>query len=189
MRKTNGNVWNSLEITKLLFSLFTPIIILLIGMLINQNLRNIEEDRSKKSAVIDQRTVLWRELAGPLNDIYAFNLYVGSWQSITPRDLIKIKRDADKVVYSYRPFFSDSFFSAYNSYMNEAFDIERGWKLNAGIRALKDHRSVTTKADEDLIGEDNRDKVHNAYYVLLGIVAEELDLEIDDSPPIPDQLK
>ncbi len=184
----NHNSWNSLEIAKLLMSLATPVLVVLVGFWINLGLQDFNARVAQETAVVEQRTELWGRMAEPLNDIYAYNVYVGSWQSITPEQLLKHKRTLDKIAYSYRPFFSDDFFDAYIGYINEAFEIGRGWKMDAGIRALKNNRPTDAKRTDLILGVDNRERVHEKYYNLLDIVADELKLKIKRPKPVIRQL-
>ena len=198
--------WNSLEVTKLIVSSITPIVVLLVGVWINetvqkqadtQNARNAELQRQwdlykqqldqhsvKEKALIEKRVILWNKIAERLNDIYTYNVYVGDWQKITPEQLLEHKRETDKIIYSYRPFFSESFFRSYRAYMDSAYKTYRGWNKDAGIRAKKIHRDPSSPGTELIIDEDNRAQVHQTYYDLLGIVAKELDLELTPPPPI-----
>jgi hypothetical protein len=200
------NPWNSLEVAKLIASTITPVVVLLVGIWINgaiqkqaeeQEIRNSELQRQwdlykqqlnqhsvKEKALIENRVALWNKVAGNLNDIYAFNMYVGKWQEITPEQLLIHKRDTDKIVYSYRPFFSEDFVKAYLAYMKAAYKTYRGWNVDAGIRAKKDHRDSNSPGAQLIIDEDNRKEVHQTYYDLLGVVAKELDLKL-----IPPKLK
>ncbi len=124
-------LWNSLEVAKIITSFLTPLLIVLVGFWINMELQDLSKRTAQENSVIDQRTYLWKRIAEPLNDIYAYNVYVGSWKSITPENLISHKRELDKIIYSNRPFFSNEFVDAYNKYINEAFETNRSWGLDA----------------------------------------------------------
>ena len=85
--------------------------------------RGLSQER--QAQVIRQRAALWEKMAGPLNDIYSYYLFVGQWKDLSERDIVGTKRLLDKLVYANRPFFSDEFVSSYQSHMDAVCPIPR----------------------------------------------------------------
>lgn len=178
--KKQTEVWNSLEVTKLLMSLITPVLVVGFGLWVNTKLEELKTETEQWKAVVAQRVEYWKEMALPLNDIYVYIQYVGNWQEITPQEILSHKRKLDRIVYSNRPFFSEGFFSAYRAYIEAAFRENRGWKEPAGIKSTKQHRDKTHPGHDTLLEDcDNRLAVHASYFALLDIVADDLALEIE----------
>lgn len=73
--------WNSLELAKLAASLLTPVLVLVLGIVINNSIRSGE----RASAL---RSEIYKSIGGDLNDIYAYLALVGRWKEMTPRDVI-----------------------------------------------------------------------------------------------------
>ena len=185
--------WNSLEIARLVVGALTPIMIFLLGLQVSEAARQQSLDeaksaqlRSEQSAqfakLVDKRVALWDKMAVPLNDIYAYMLQVGHWKELTEQDIVARKRLADAVVYANRPFFSDPFIDSYNEYMESVFATYGEVGQDARLRTNVELQLGGNEAR--FTGEDNRADIHDAYYNLLSVVANELNLEIA-RPPVP----
>ena len=185
--------WNSLEIAKLVVGVLTPIMIALLGWMLTVEGR-VQAENSAATArmqaieaaaydkVVEKRAQLWDRMAVPLNDIYAYMLQVGHWKDLTDRDIVARKRQTDAVVYANRPYFSDQFFTAYNEYMDSVFATYGEVGKDARLRTNIEFQITGDEAR--FTGEDNRAAVHEAYYDLLEIVADELNLKIQ-RPKLP----
>ena len=111
-------------------------------------------------------------------------MYVGTWKELKAADIVAKKRLTDRIVYSFRPFFSDEFFSSYQDYMKALFRTHRDWGKDAGLRTTRDHRSHESDYSL-LIEEDNSDAVHEKYFALLGVAAKEMNLKIEEPKSRP----
>jgi len=120
--------WNSLELAKLAVSLLTPVLVLVLGIVINNSIRSGERATALRSEI-------YKSIGGDLNDIYAYLALVGRWKEMTPRDVIAKKRAVDKAMYTYRPFFSAELFQTYETFMREAFAPFGGAGQDARIRS------------------------------------------------------
>ncbi|MCP5005894.1 MAG: hypothetical protein GY941_18445 [Planctomycetes bacterium] len=118
-------------------------------------------------------------------------MYVGTWQDITAPDIVALKRKTDRIIYSFRPFFSYEFFESYQRYMKALFRTNRGWGKDAGLKTKHDHRSG--EPDPSLFMEvDNSDEVHKTFFALLDVAARELNLKniiLPERPPKPPEEK
>ena len=193
--------WTSLEITKLLVdviktlaTLSVTVAIFWFGQQYTQT-ATAESARSQKlAALTKQRVVIWADVAGHLNDIYCYFTFVGQWKELRPRDMIARKRSLEKTMYSYRPFFSDVFFSKYRAFVDAAFKQYRGWGKDAQLRTAP-VRPLDASAGRDYFtGEDNSGDIHTAYFELLREAGKELDVDIGATPsqpqkPSPEELK
>ena len=108
------SLWNSLEKAKLLVSILTPLLLLVLGVIINNSVKTAERSTSLRSEI-------YKAVGGDLNDIYSYVAFVGIWKDLIPTDVILRKRNVDKAMYTYKPFFSKELFSTYERFMNEAF--------------------------------------------------------------------
>lgn len=189
-------LWNSLEITKIVVSTLTPVTLAIFGFYFAHQSEARRDDMqkysiyaseksSRDSQVVEKRVDLWDELGPRLNDIYAFSLYVGNWQNMSAADIIRIKRECDRIFYAYRPFFSPEFISAYGLFMEAAFQTYNLIGEDAKIRSPADHRRVAEPLR--FSGEDNRQQIHQTYFALLEVVARELRLNQSGRPAMPTQ--
>lgn len=120
--------WNSLEIAKLVASLITPVLVLILGIVINNSIKSADRATALRSEI-------YKTVGGDLNDIYSYLAFVGRWKELTPVEVIDKKRAVDKAMYTYRPFFSDELFHTYETFMNEAFRPYGGAGKDARIRS------------------------------------------------------
>jgi hypothetical protein len=170
------SLWNSLEIAKLAVGVLTPISLLFISTQISQSEKIQAEESARFQRVAEQRAVIWKDLSPKLNDIYAYLMYAGSWKSITAAEVVQNKRDADRIFYENRPFFSDKFSKGYNEFMNASFQYDDRIGEDAIPRTTANFRD---KADHGAVsGQENWDAIHTSYYHLLDAVADDFGLDI-----------
>jgi hypothetical protein len=120
--------WSSLELAKLVVSILTPLLLLILGIVINNSVKTAERSTGLRSEI-------YKTVGGDLNDIYSYLTFVGGWKELTPADVIARKRTVDKAMYMYKPFFSKELFSTYELFMSEAFSPYGGAGQDARIRS------------------------------------------------------
>lgn len=120
--------WTSLEIAKLAISTLTPLLVLVLGIRINNSVKASERSSSLRSDI-------YKAVGGDLNDIYSYLAFVGGWKYLTPAQVIERKRAVDKAMYSYKPFFSQELFATYDRFMHEAFAPFGGAGEDARVRS------------------------------------------------------
>ncbi len=184
---TNVRIWNSLEVSKLIVGVFTPLSLLFISNqlsisdqrrsdLAQQSEKTRAEQIARFERVAEQRTRLWQDLGPNLNDIYAYLMYVGRWKQMKAHDIVTAKRNADRVFYSYRPFFSERFVRDYETFMNASFHMFNSMGEDAKPRTTSIYRR---EEDTNFVsGDENSDAVHASYYRLMNTVAEEFGLTV-----------
>lgn len=98
----------------------------------------------RKNRIVERRSAIWDQLGPKLNDIYAYIARVGNYKEFKAAQVVQLKRDCDKIFYSYQPFFSDSFVGSYNSFMAAAFETHTAEGADALIRT-----TATGRGDPD----------------------------------------
>lgn len=138
--------WNSLELAKLAASLVTPVLVLVLGIVINNSIKSGERSTALRSEI-------YKTIGGDLNDIYSYLAFVGGWKDLTPLDVVAKKRAVDKAMYTYKPFFTPELFNTYETFMSEAFQPYGGAGKDARIRS-----DITTgDGDRRLHGKEWQD--------------------------------
>lgn len=74
----DGAPWSDLEKAKLAVSILTPILVLILGIIINHSIKSSERSSSLRSEI-------YRTIGGDLNDIYSYLAFVGGWKGLGPR--------------------------------------------------------------------------------------------------------
>jgi len=127
--ETKSN-WSSLEVAKLLSGVMTPIVVLVMGYIINQTLsdqnRRLAEQNRIQKAVLVGRTKIFDSIREDLAHIYDYIEDIGTWKEDNPDTIIADKLKIDTAMWSERPFWSETTFNAYEEYMKTAFDMSAG---------------------------------------------------------------
>ncbi len=159
----------------------TPIVTLIIGILLRLT-KKFERSQWRSQKVIEKRITEWDGLRPELNDIFCFCTRVGAWKSLTPIDVIELKRKTDKKLHLARPYFSEGFFKAYISFIKACFAQYQGHAVDAKIKSpLWEHKNAhdvnwNPSWDELFFKTHSTEaELWAAYETLLAKVAEELE--------------
>ncbi len=85
MAEETKSPWNSLEKAKLAVSAITPVLVLAMGIVINNSVTEGQRSTALRSEI-------YKNVGGDLNDIYCYVFLVGGWKDLTPIDIIARKR-------------------------------------------------------------------------------------------------
>ena len=133
--------WNSLEIAKLIASSATPLLILCLGVVIQQAVRRIEAVQWANRRIVEKRLEVYDTLAPLLNDLLCYFSYVGNWKELTPPQVVAAKRALDKRVHLAAPLFSPGFLGLYNEFIHLCFSTYNGMGEDAKLRTRFDDRA------------------------------------------------
>jgi len=133
-------LWNSLEVVKLIISILTPIIIAFIAFRFNKVLKKLDKKQWTNQKIVEKRIEIYDKIVPKLNDMLCFYCYVGNWKELSPLDIVQIKRELDKEINIYAPLFSDNLLNNYNEFINLCFESFTGWGNNAKIKSKYGHR-------------------------------------------------
>ena len=111
-----------------------PVVAALFGYWILTVTKRLESSQWKNQKLVEKRIEVWDKIGPLLNDIYCYCLRVGTWKAHTPPAIVGKKREADKLTHLSRPYFSDSFFSEYQAFMETCFQLFQGHGVDAKIR-------------------------------------------------------
>jgi hypothetical protein len=128
-------VWNSLEVVKLIFSLLTPLALAFLARFIDRASRRYEDRRWVNQRVIEKRLEIYDELAPMLNDVLCYFTFVGCWKDFDPPAIVKMKRDLDRKIHLAKPLFPAAFSSACQMFVRECFTSFGGlWGSDTKLR-------------------------------------------------------
>jgi hypothetical protein len=139
--------WNSLEIAKLVIAALTPLLLAAAGFWLNRRLKSLEQAQWSQQKVIERRIKAYDELAPPLNDLFCFYCYVGSWKEQAPPDVVRLKRRLDRIAHISAPLFDSQFLKVYEGLLNTCFATFGRWGDDAKLRTLPDRREEAPGAD------------------------------------------
>lgn len=172
---SSGN-WTSLEVVKLVVSALIPITVVGVGYLVSRATKRLESVQWANQTVIQRRLDIFQEVAPKLNRLLCFAVFVGSWKEVTPVDAIRLKREADEIMYVNRVLFSPELFDAYLAFTGTLFELYARPGGNAPLRVairsrLGDRRKLdwwddTMQRDFSTSGVPSFAEVQQAYEAL-----------------------
>jgi len=135
--------WNSLEIVKLVASLFTTLLITFFGFLINRNIMNLDKKNKVNDKILEKRLQIYENIVPKLNDILCFHAYIGDWRDLTPIDIIKYKKSIGKELYMYSPLFTPKLIETYRDFISLCYekstDVSTKSKIKSSYKAREDN--------------------------------------------------
>lgn len=127
--------WTSLEIAKLVVQAAFPVALTIVGFTIKSELMRRENVEWRSRFQIEWRLRVFEDMVTDLNKLYcAFN-YVGDWRSISPPDILNLKRELDRNFHIYNFLWSQQFRHAYDILLNACYETNRGIEASAAVRA------------------------------------------------------
>jgi hypothetical protein len=142
-------IWNSLEIAKLVISILTPIIIAFIAFRFNKIIKRLDKQQWTNQKIVEKRIEIYDKIVPKLNDMLCFYCYIGNWKDISPMDVIRLKRKLDKEINIYAPLFSNSLIEKYYEFIHLCFKSFSGWGQDAKIKSLYENRQEHNKKWEE----------------------------------------
>lgn len=136
----NTSEWSSLEITKLIVSVVTPITVAYIAYKLSRLAKEIETSHWTNQKIIEKRIQVYDSIVPKLNDLMCFYCYIGNWKELSPGAILSLKRSLDKELNIYAPLFSPDLLLCYNELMGLCFETFTGWGKDALIKSLPDRR-------------------------------------------------
>lgn len=132
--------WTSLEIAKLVVAALTPVLVAVVGLWINRRLKSLEAAQWTRQKIVERRIVAYDDLATPLNRLFCYFAYVGSWKETTPPDVVALKRVLDQRAHISAPLFDSDFLPVYNGFIDRCFATFGSWGEDARLRTHIDRR-------------------------------------------------
>jgi len=178
-----------LDLIQTVAAVSVPIVVAVIGYLLNRRLKLYEASQWRNQELIKARLQYFGQLAPMMNDLMCYLTFVGRWKDLTPPDVVAIKRNADRLLYSIAPLFSESAVKAYQSFLDQCFSTYGRWGADARIRSgfsrRRDAAGDTWRAEwDDLfthqvgdeINESSLAEIQTSYNKLLAALVEDVQL-------------
>lgn len=177
------------ELVQTLAAISVPIVVAVVGYRLNQRLKLWEASQWRNQELIKARLRYFGELAPMLNDLMCYVTFIGRWKELTPPDVVAIKRDSDRLLFSVAPLFSQASVDAYQEFLGHCFQMRGRWGADARIRSGFVRRRETagdvwrsewermfTHTEGDEIKESDMAATLAAYDRLLAALVEDVEL-------------
>jgi hypothetical protein len=126
--------WTSLEIAKLVASLLTPIAVAIIGYFISSRLKSLDHRQWRSQKLIEKRLSVYDDLVPDLNRLLCYFTYVGEWRDVSPKDIVKLKRQIDRKTHLNAPLFSSDFHASIEKFLHHCFQTYNDWGHDAKLK-------------------------------------------------------
>ena len=130
--------WTSLEIVKLCVGALIPIMVAVVGFMLNGALKRVEQAQWAGRKLIELRLEVFDQMAVPLNDLLCFFRLIGDFQDITPPEAIDRKRELDKLFYTNEYLMTEDFGAIYLAFMDACFKTHTELGHDARLRASQE---------------------------------------------------
>jgi hypothetical protein len=115
-------------------SVITPLALAAIGFVVSRQLKRIEAHQWRSQELIAARLRYYREIVEPLNDLFCYFTFIGSWKEMTPPKVVEMKRSLDRTFHTLSAFFDVEVVKAYNGFIDLCFDTFGRWGDDARLR-------------------------------------------------------
>ena len=183
-------IWNSLEITKLTVQGLTPILIVLLGILVNRAIKRFEHRQWRNQKLIEKRLEIYDDMAPSFNDLLCYFTFIGCWKDLSPIEVVKLKRVLDKKIYLAAPLFSPGFFSACMELMNLCYETYSGWGEDAKLKTKFERRKNAAGTEWETTWErmystqpGDPAAIRKAYQELMNCFSEEIGFGTEKEHP------
>lgn len=138
----------------------TPLVLFGLGFLAKAYADRLESRRRMVEVGSAWRLEVFRELLGPLNDIFCYFTYQGNWRSMSPNDVTEAKRTADRIVYMNKFLWSAAFLDAYKKFTAVVFlenqGPDRSFLLRANVERHRENPEWEPTWETYFVPEDQR---------------------------------
>ncbi len=124
----------TLEILKLAAQALTPIVVGFIGWKVSKRLKEMEQAQWGNRKLTEKRIEIYETISPLLNRLYCYFVFVGDWQTHSPKEIIQTKRCLDHEVHVNKFLLEPEVFSAYMSFMDALFDTYTGVGKDARLK-------------------------------------------------------
>jgi hypothetical protein len=122
------------DLVRTLASLAVPIVVAILGRKFSERLKAIDQHFWFSQKVIEKRLAVYNGLSEGLNKLFCYFTYVGDWKLMTPKDVIGVKRELDRIMHTHQFIFPKDVFEAYKKFMQALFQMYNGPGEDAKLR-------------------------------------------------------
>jgi len=187
----------TVEEGKLIAEVLTPIAVLLLGILVHRMTSRLESRQTLNQKLVEARLDVFSRLSPAVNQTYCYFMRIGVWKDLSPAAVIKLKRDADGIMFPFFPLFNETTYRAYADLYELLFRTYSGKGQDARLLLdASDYNVEGVHWEEEweplfekpqVTEEKRRRDVHDRYVALMRAFATQLGIESTDqwAPTLP----
>ena len=124
----------TVERWKTFLSILTPLILVYLTFIVQSTLSAKEAEFERLQQILREKQRIYGTLGKDLNIIYVYLADIGDFRQYTPLQIIQKKREADRLFFTYLPYWSKQTADRYQKFMNSAFATYQDVGERAKIR-------------------------------------------------------
>lgn len=161
---------------KTIISILTPLVLVLLTYVVNNAIQERGALLKREEQILAEKQKIYAELGRNLNVIFVYVADVGDFSQYTPVEIVKKKREADRLFYIYRPYWSEATEHNYNVYMEASFQTYNGVGIPAKINSSKSEKVAAYQRGglrwevswDQYFTEKEDPDISSKYYTLVG---------------------
>lgn len=142
-------IWRSLAIATMIIAILTPIIMVILAFRFSRSIKRMNKKQLSNQKIVEKRIEIYDKMVPKLNDIYCFYCYIGNWNEITPKAVLRLKRELDKDMNIYASLFSEDLSKKYMAFKQLCFVSMSGWEHEEKIKSYYELRQQNNLDWED----------------------------------------
>jgi hypothetical protein len=156
--------WTSMGVAKLVVDALMPLVLLVLGILINKRTKRLEQAIWASQKRTEWTQNLFNKTSAPLNQLYCCYNYVGNYTEISAPEIINIKRKLDREILGNKLLLGDTVLEKYDSLMKGCFEMSGGRGVHIKIKANKEmyKETETWVVDYDTLFVDSIARIRRA---------------------------
>ena len=189
LKPLTSELWNSLEVSKLIVAALTPVAVAILGVWVSRYLKRVEHLQWANQKIIEKRLQIYSDLAPILNDLYCYFDYIGDWKWKDPVSALGLKRTIDRLFYVNAPLFSEDLPKHFEHFIDLCFvpgpldEFDSTALLKTDIQTRKEmfkKANFTWNSGWDnlfvRLKEDvtSREEIAEGYWALMNALSQEL---------------
>lgn len=133
-------IWNSLKIPITILAILGPIVIAFLVFRFNRIVKRLNKKHQTNQSLVEKRIKIYDRIGPKLYEIFCFYCYQGNWKSMTPLDVIRLKKELDRDIASNSPIFSNDISEKYLAFIRLCYISVSGWEHKEKIKSLYEIR-------------------------------------------------
>lgn len=183
-----------LEVWKFYVSILTPLLLLALTFVVNNAIQDRGSRLKREEQILAEKQKIYVDLGQRLNVFYVYVTDVGDFRSYTPPEIIKLKREADRQFFAYRPYWSVNTETLYREFLGAAFATYNGSGKAAKINACKHEKVSAYRVDgldwnpewDSYFTETRDPRIEKRYYSLVSALLRDIvNAGVRELEPLP----
>jgi hypothetical protein len=133
-------IWADPGFLQLIALILMLLVLVYLVFRVSKYLIQMPSPQMQDQNITEKRLELYDRIATRLYDVFSFFSYTGNWMELSPREIIRVKRELDKELGIYGPLFTSELVEKCESFIKLCFISASGWEHELKIKSLYELR-------------------------------------------------